>query len=449
MSRKAGFVDWRGLLTEIATEIDLDITRESDLLAVAQFHQNSRGSRARINEVLIEEFNKHAEETINHALIASLGLHSLWTTNYDSLIEAAYIKARKMLDVKTTVSNLSQTLRGRDAVLYKMHGDKSQPQDAVLTKGDYETYNEKRSAFSTILKAELIERTFVFIGFSFTDPNIDYILARVRELLGGEQRDHFCIMKSLEIPRGAGPKELAQFHYDKRRLELRIDDLKRYGIQAVIVDSYAEITDILESLNRLSHRQDILVSGSAVDYSPLGQTMIEELLRKLGAEIIRRGFRLVSGYGLGIGSSVAYGALHEARATLKSLDQIRLMPFAQDLPLGIDQVLYYKEHREHLVRAAGWGIFVCGNRLVNGNLEQSPGVMEEFALLTKIGRPPIPVGASGSAASKLWDTVRADLKRYYGDADVARELDVLNDSASGVDGYIEAIFKIIGKVRPV
>ena len=319
MSRKAGFVDWRGLLVEIAREIHLDINKESDLLAVAQFHENSHGGRARINEVLIDEFNKHAEITDNHSLIASLGVQSIWTTNYDNLIEIAFEKARKRLDVKTTVANLSQTMRGRDAVLYKMHGDKAQPQDAVLTKGDYETYNEKRAAFSTILKADLIERTFVFLGFSFTDPNIDYILARIRELLGTDKGDHYCIMKKLELPAGAGPEDIAQYQYDTRRLELRTEDLKRYGIQAVMIDSYSEIPDVLSSLNRLSHRQDILISGSASDYSPLGKPRVEEFLEKLGRAIIKRGFRLVSGYGSGIGSASAYGALHEVRSSLSRL----------------------------------------------------------------------------------------------------------------------------------
>ena len=58
-----------------------------------------------------------------------------------------------------------------------MHGDFSQPRNAVLTKEDYETYNEHRALFSEKLKGDLIEKTFLFLGFSFTDPNVDYILA--------------------------------------------------------------------------------------------------------------------------------------------------------------------------------------------------------------------------------------------------------------------------------
>jgi hypothetical protein len=450
LSRARGFVDWRGLLEAIAKDLHLDIARETDLLALAQYHENSRGGRAGINAVLIEEFNKDTVLGENHRLIASLPVRSIWTTNYDALIEEAYRDARKRLDVKTTPANLAQTLPHRDATLYKMHGDKSQPQDAILTKGDYETYNEKRGAFSTVLQAELIERTFLFLGFSFTDPNIDYILARVRGLLREHQRDHYCLMKWPDAPKPGSPAAaLADYEYEKRKLDLRIADLRRYHIQAVMIDSYSEITEILEALDRLAHSKDVLVSGSAMDYNPLGQTRIEGFLRTLGAELVRRGFRLVSGYGLGIGSSVAFGALSEIHSNLAPPDKAMLMPFPQKVPLGVDRAAFYTSHREQLVRASGFVVFVCGNREVAGVPENAPGVLEEFALAARLGRVPIPIGASGWMAAHVLAQVRMDLKRYYGEANVAAELDTLNDRRSSDEAYLDAIFAIIKKVRPL
>ena len=112
-------------------------------------------------------------------------------------------------DVKTTKENLAITLPNRDVVIYKMHSDCRQPQDAVLTKEDYETYSEKREVFSTALKGDLVERTFLFLGFSFTDPNIDYILSRIRGLLGQNQRGHYCVISGLILlkARTESPKQ--------------------------------------------------------------------------------------------------------------------------------------------------------------------------------------------------------------------------------------------------
>ena len=77
---------------------------------------------------------------------------------------------------------------------------------------------------------------------------------------------------------------LADYEYERRKLDLRIADLRRYHIQAVMIESYSEITEVLQSLDRLAHSKDVLVSGSAMDFTPLGQAHVEEFSRQLGAE---------------------------------------------------------------------------------------------------------------------------------------------------------------------
>ena len=66
----------------------------------------------------------------------------------------------------------------RDAVVYKMHGDVEHPHEAVLTKMIMSRYHLKRGAFINALAGDLVSKTFWFMGFSFTDPNLDYILSR-------------------------------------------------------------------------------------------------------------------------------------------------------------------------------------------------------------------------------------------------------------------------------
>lgn len=50
LSIPAGMVDWRGLLRKVAKEVGLDVDRESDLIAVAQYHLNEHGSRHKIHQ---------------------------------------------------------------------------------------------------------------------------------------------------------------------------------------------------------------------------------------------------------------------------------------------------------------------------------------------------------------------------------------------------------------
>ena len=71
------------------------------------------------------------------------------------------------------------------------------PADAIISKDQYEAYPLEMSAFVSALRGDLVEKTFVFIGFSFTDPNIDFILSRVRVQYEKHQRHHYCIQKKV------------------------------------------------------------------------------------------------------------------------------------------------------------------------------------------------------------------------------------------------------------
>ena len=447
LSKSSGFVDWKELLRDVATELRLDIDRESDLIGLAQFHVNERKGRGRINQLLIDEFTKDATITDNHRLIATLPVHTVWTTNYDELLETAFRDAHRRPDVKTTRENLAQTAPNRDVVIYKMHGDCKQPQDAILTKEDYEVYDEKQSVFSTALKGDLVDRTFLFLGFSFTDPNIEYILSRIRSLLGQNQRTHYCVMKWPDAPKDTGAAA-AEYEYTKRKLELRISDLSRYQIHAVMVDSYDEITSILRDLNRRSHMKHVFVSGSAFEYEPLGRYRLESLAKRIGKEIICRGFSLISGFGLGIGGAVALGALEEVYANNLPIRRVAMFPFPQEIPSGISKEAFYSRYRESLIGSAGFAFFLSGNREESGKPALSPGVIREFEIARNMGVIPIPIGATGWAAERIWNQVRDTPDAFFGSVDVSAPLQILGEGGHSDDEYVEAIFRIMrGIVR--
>ena len=50
LSVDGGFVNWAGLLREIAEDLGLDVDRETNLVALAQYHVNERRNRSRINQ---------------------------------------------------------------------------------------------------------------------------------------------------------------------------------------------------------------------------------------------------------------------------------------------------------------------------------------------------------------------------------------------------------------
>ncbi len=108
LSIPAGFVSWKELISDIAYELGLDIEKESDLISLAQYHLNEKGNRHKINQKIITEFAEQAEETENHRIIARLPIASLWTTNYDDLIEKTYARYNRVCDVKTTPESIQR-----------------------------------------------------------------------------------------------------------------------------------------------------------------------------------------------------------------------------------------------------------------------------------------------------------------------------------------------------
>jgi len=159
---------------------------------------------------LVNEFSRRASLTENHKILAALPIRTFWTTNYDALIEESLRAAGKKPDVKATVESLATTTHRRDAVVYKMHGDVSLPDKAVVTKDDYESYDSTRHLFSMALQGDLVSKTFLFIGFSFSDPNLSYILSRIRILLGENRREHYCLLRKVQR---LDFKKLADFRY--------------------------------------------------------------------------------------------------------------------------------------------------------------------------------------------------------------------------------------------
>ena len=284
MSKMAGFVNWPELLKDIAEELGLNIDKEHDLISVAQYHVNENKGRAKLNRKILEEFSHEAESTPNHRIISQLPITTIWTTNYDTLIEDALRSNNKVPDVKHEVEQLATTRPKRDVVVYKMHGDVHHPAKAVLTKEQYELYYKTHEHFITALNGDLISKTFVFIGFSFTDPNLNYVLSRLTGSFGENTRQHYCFIKKNK--RGKDEDEDIS-KYINRKQELMINDLKRYKIKALLIEDYSEITEILKEIQLRIKKRAIFISGSAEEYGRFNRNDALSLIHLLSKKIIQ------------------------------------------------------------------------------------------------------------------------------------------------------------------
>ena len=449
LSVGAGYVDWKGLLKDIAKEIDLEIDKETDLISLAQYHVNERGGRGGLNQKIIEQFKEKAEITENHNILARLPIRTFWTTNYDSLIEDSIEFALKRVDVKHTPSQLANPLYKREAVVYKMHGDAKHPQQAVLTKDDYEQYHKKNEGFITTLSSDLTSKTFLFIGFSFTDPNLDYVLSRVRLFLDNNSRPHYCIIK--EVQRASFKNE-ADFDYAARRQTLMISDLRRFQIQAVLIDEYSEITTLLGEIEKRYKRNTVFISGSAFNYEPFEEQAALEFIHQLTKEIIKKKYSVVNGFGIGVGSAVINGALEAIYSSpIKySEEQLILRPFPQIKTGTKDLPELWQEYRERMISFAGIAVFLFGNKMRSKTSEVvlADGIKKEFDIAIRQNLIPIPIGVTGYMAKQLWIEVINEYDKYLpGFGHLKDDFNSLNNEKLSFTAHVKTILKILSTIN--
>lgn len=420
LSAPAGYVNWKELLRPLAEELNFNIDREPDLVSLSQYYVNEN-SRNRLTEQLIDEVGIPREPTINHRILAKLPINTYWTTNYDDLIEKALDAENKLADKKFTKNHLSQTKKGRSAIVYKMHGDASVADQAIITKDQYERYPLDFAPFVTALSGDLVSKTFLFLGFSFTDPNLDYILSRIRIHFEANQRQHFCIFREVERSDYENDED---FTYHELKQKFVIRDLARFNIKVVLITSWDDLTSILEEITRRFRCRNVFLSGSAYEFGDWNQKSTEEFLTKLGEILIQENFKITSGLGLGIGNAFVSGAIQEVynKRYSKIDDYLTMKVFPQFIEDPSERARIWTLWREDLLSQSGIALFFMGNKAIKNKttdgiiIELANGMDEEFQIAKKFGLKLIPIGCSGYKAKELFDLIINNFDEYYPNA---------------------------------
>lgn len=448
-SKAAGHVDWVELLEPLARELELDASKEPDLVALAQFYVNETRSRGQINQTILDALGRNLEPTENHRILAGLDIPVYWTTNYDRLIEEALREAGKIADVKHTVKQLANTRSRRDAIVYKMHGDVEHPDEAILTKDNYEKYFKTHGAFVTALSGHLVSKTFVFIGFSFSDPNLDYVLSRVRVTFEEHQRRHFAFFKKRSKAEGETEED---FQMAQTRQRLMIEDLKRFNVNSILVDEYDEITEALREVARRFRMRTVFVSSSAADFSPWGEQAVTNFMRKLGSLLVENSLRISTGLGLGVGNALFTGALEEVYRNVERQidDHLLVRPFPQYVEDKTEREALWHKYRSDFIPSAGSALFLFGNKMAGDEIVPANGMVTEFDIAAENGLVLLPVGATGSTAADLAARVLADPENYPSiPRDLVPLIEKLNEPVDSLSELLQPLVELIRKAGAI
>lgn len=162
------------------------------------------------------------------------------TTNYDLFLE------KEIFPNDYTVFVNQSDLFGADsyniAEIYKIHGSATDADSIVITEKDYEKFNASRKLIIAKMLTLFAESPIIFLGYSFTDENIQRIIVDFLSCLSSTQlkniREHF-IFVSYE----KGQKDLVEI-----QRTVSTADGAEIPITEICTDNFGMIYDILNRI---------------------------------------------------------------------------------------------------------------------------------------------------------------------------------------------------------
>lgn len=205
VSVTAGTPTWQELISALAIEAGLqpddakDLSDKSrDVLDQAAYLHRLFERRYPENPHTFAEAVIRAVERERYglapALLASLEAEQAITLNYDDLFERAATDAglpRRVIPGPATVE---------ERWLLKLHGSVTDRTSIVLTRADYLGFDSDRGALTSLVKATLMTRRLLFVGFGMSDPHFHEIVHDVRRALPESTHDFGTVLTLSDDP---------------------------------------------------------------------------------------------------------------------------------------------------------------------------------------------------------------------------------------------------------
>lgn len=222
-------------------------------LSVAQRYEEKFG-RVQLIETIRDSLHlDKARPGRAHKSFVRLPFDTIYTTNFDLLLEEAYLEETRPF--RSLVGELQLPFHaGRSAsTIIKMHGDLRHEEHIVVTQSDYDSFLGRYPVIATHLSAMLITRTPLFIGYSLTDPDFGNIRKVVRSRLGAFERMAYVVQFDVSSEKA---EEALRDHLHVISLEPRAgasrDDLLAGFFQAI-----QDTLDTKEAVNLRNTRPDV------------------------------------------------------------------------------------------------------------------------------------------------------------------------------------------------
>ena len=182
-----GLPTWAQLVSKMSIDLGYDerlFTQYGDSLALAEFYEISKGRIGELRSWMDSNWNIKKEaikaSTIYES-ITKLNFPVIYTTNYDHFLETAFDvwekPYKRVVDVDDFIG-----LDTKGTQIVKFHGDTISVESIVLTESSYFKRLEFESPLDIKLRADMLGKSILFIGYSLSDINIRLLLYKLNQL---------------------------------------------------------------------------------------------------------------------------------------------------------------------------------------------------------------------------------------------------------------------------
>jgi len=257
--------DWGELTLILARDAKTKAGTQPPL--VAQRYEQKFG-RVQLVEAIREALHPDkARPGQAHRAFVQLPFDTIYTTNFDLLLEDAYAEATRPF--RSLVGELQLPFHAGQTAsnIVKMHGDLRHEEHIIVTQKDYDDFMERYPVVATHLSAMLITRTPLFIGYSLSDPDFENIRRVVRSRLGAFERMAYVVQFDV-------PDDQVEDALSKHIHIISLDSSRPGGRDAELADLFRGIQTQLDT------KAGVVLRGSRPDLfeeidSEMVQTAVE------------------------------------------------------------------------------------------------------------------------------------------------------------------------------
>ena len=193
LSKPLGLPDWGNLIGLVGEQLgyDPDVFKLNGTdLQLAEYYVASKGSIGPLRSLMVRAFNP-ADDKIKasraHKALVDMKLPLIYTTNYDEIIERAFVLHGPSCHPIAGIDDIARA-PGDATHVVKFHGTFSDDASLVLTESSYFERLEFESALDIKLRGDTLRGSLLFLGYSFSDVNIRYLMYKLNKLRRAAKR---------------------------------------------------------------------------------------------------------------------------------------------------------------------------------------------------------------------------------------------------------------------